>query len=462
MDSAGDDDDVLGRPKLRRIAVKKDDKESTGREEEIREEIEPVSPAGQVFIQSSFNCYIIVIFRLKTQINVEAIKTGLESTLVQHKRFSSFMKKNQNGTLIWVPAKVNICNHVLVPHIDPADNETPDFVENFAAKLATAPPMDASRPLWQVHLLNVKSEEAASSLIMRVHHSLGDGMSLMSLLLACTRKAGDPDSLPTIPRQTRSSKFSGPNNRGGLPWILRALFTLFLIIWYTVVDVLYFAASLFWIKDSETPIKGFAGVESSPKQIVHQNISLKDIKLVKDAVKGTINDVLIGITSAGILRYLERKYEEERSEDAEGKNGKGGMPSKLRIRSAILVNIRPAPGLHDIAEMMESGKKAKWGNNLGVYDSIPSHAEAGEPSGLCSRSHSCVCKEKTLSGSALYFCKRYFTAQTCRCQGSYDVDLQNGCKHYIFLLQHGGACARGGNLRSSDHRYYSHSVWASS
>lgn len=37
------------------------------------------------------------------------------------------------------------------------------------------------------------------------------------------------------------------------------------------------------------------------------------------------------------------------------------------MRSAILVNTRPVPGLHDVADMMKSGRSggARWGNNLG-------------------------------------------------------------------------------------------------
>ncbi|GLJ16991.1 hypothetical protein SUGI_0293830 [Cryptomeria japonica] len=377
MDVAGD---VLGKPRLWKIAVKKENKGCTDGEEEINE-FEPVTPAGRVFSQPALYCYIITIFKLKTQIDVETIKSGLESSLLKHKRFSSVMEKDKNGKLIWVPAEVNICDHVLVPCIDPEENESSDFYENYSARLASAPPLDSSRPQWQFHLLNVKSQDAASGIVMRVHHSLGDGVSLMSLLLACTRQHADPNLLPTIPRQTRSSRIAGAKFRG-LPLPLGILLGMLLVVWYTVVDILYFAATIIWLKDSLTPIKGYPGVESGPKKIVHQSISLEDIKLVKDAIKGTVNDVMLGITSAGITRYLERRYKEERSENADAdtkkkaeqrkKNGESVLPSKLRVRSTILVNTRPAPGLHELAEMMESGNKARWGNNLGyVILSLP-------------------------------------------------------------------------------------------
>lgn len=364
MDSGGH---LHGKPTLRRVAVKSDNK-IREQEQENWEELEPVTPAGRLFNQPSLNCYILVIFGFKTQMDVEALKAGLEATLIKHKRFSSIVKEDKRGVLKWMPVDVNIDDHVLLPFIDPADNCNRNFVQQYTAKLATAPPLHPSRPLWQIHLLRVRSEEAASSLVMRVHHSLGDGVSLMSLLLACTRKASDSQSLPTIPRHTSTR----PNNgRGGLRvlFLIMALYNLFLVIWYTTVDITLFLATIVWIKDSKTPIKGYPGVESSPKQIEYATFSLEDFKIVKTAVNGTINDVMLGMTSAGILRYLEREYEAkaEGISKSEKRNigDKQSLPSNLRVRSAILVNTRPAPGLHDLADMMKSGKEARWGNNLG-------------------------------------------------------------------------------------------------
>lgn len=342
-------------------------------EQENWEGLEPVTPAGRLFNQPSLNCYILLIVGFKTQMDVEALKAGLEATLIKHKRFSSIVKEDKHRVLKWIPVDVNLDDHVILPFIDPADNCNLDFVNKYAAKLATAPPLHPSRPLWQIHFLRVRSEEAASSLVLRVHHSLGDGVSLMSLLLACTRKASDPQSLPTIPRQAPTRSINGGSYKGVLHVrvLIMALYNLFLVIWYTIVDMMLFFATIFWIKDSDTPIKGHPGVESSPKQIEHATLSLEDFKVVKTAVNGTVNDVMLGMTSAGILRYLEREYEaraEGISKSEDSKIGvKQSFPSNLRVRSAILMNTRPAPGLHDLAYMMKSGQSggARWGNNLG-------------------------------------------------------------------------------------------------
>lgn len=78
--------------------------------------------------------------------------------------------------------------------------------------------------------------------------------------------------------------------------------------WYTAVDAVFFLATILFLKDTETPMKGGAGVGHSPKRLVHRTISLDDMKLVKNALNLTINDVVMGIAQAGFSRYLNRRY----------------------------------------------------------------------------------------------------------------------------------------------------------
>ncbi|RVX09841.1 O-acyltransferase WSD1 [Vitis vinifera] len=44
---------------------------------------------------------------------------------------------------------------------------------------------------------------------------------------------------------------------------------------------------------------------------------------------------------------------------------KNNLPENIRLRALDLVNIRPSPGIHALADMMEKGTKAKWGNCIG-------------------------------------------------------------------------------------------------
>ncbi|XP_058100426.1 wax ester synthase/diacylglycerol acyltransferase 11-like [Magnolia sinica] len=320
------------------------------------DEQQPLSPTARLFHEPHLNCYIIAIMGSGKRIDVDVVKAGLEVTLVRHPRFSSLQVADGKGRPYkWLPTKVVLENHVVIPELD-LDMEDPDqFVEDYVARL-TKSTLDMSKPLWDLHLLNLKTTEAEAVGVFRAHHSLGDGMSLMSLLFACTRKTADPESLPTIPKNRRPV-----SRRSGFVPFLADLWAVIRRLWNTVVDVLLFAATAVFLKDTETPLKGAEGVEFNRKRLVHRTLSLDDVKMVKNAMNLTVNDVLLAVTTAGLSRYLSRRYGK-----GEENGGKSNLPTNIRLRATVLVNIRAAPGIHALADMMEKEKTdAKWGNLLG-------------------------------------------------------------------------------------------------
>ncbi|XP_042504670.1 wax ester synthase/diacylglycerol acyltransferase 6-like isoform X2 [Macadamia integrifolia] len=334
------------REDLRPIVTKSIKKKIT--EDEVEDERvgegneQPLSPASRLFHEPHFNCYILAIMGCTKRVDPDIVKAGLETTLLRHPTFSSIqvVSDGKTGEMSWIRVKVDLEKHVIVPEIEQGMDSHEQFVEHYISNLSRTT-IDTSRPLWDLHILNVKTSEAESVSIFRIHHSLGDGTSLMSLLLACTRRTDDPEALPTVPTQkkrvvqTRTGGFSRP---------FLALWELFLLIWNTMVDVLMFIATLMFLKDTETPLKGPPGVEFTPKRFVHRTVSLDDIKFIKNSLNMTINDVALGITQAGLSRYLNRRYCEEKL-DKGATEKKNNLPKKIRLRAALLVNIRPSPGI---------------------------------------------------------------------------------------------------------------------
>lgn len=181
----------------------------------------------------------------------------------------------------WARTTVNVDNHVIIPDLD-AELENPkNFVEDYISHMTTQP-LDLSKPLWELHLLNVKTSEAEAVGVLRIHHSIGDGASLISLLLACTRKTRDPEALPSVPVQ----KNEGPGGRAkGVWWVFLAIWSGIMLIWNSVVDLIMFSATTLFLKDTKTPLKGDGpGNEHAPKRFVHRTLDLEDIKLVKNAM----------------------------------------------------------------------------------------------------------------------------------------------------------------------------------
>ena len=159
------------------------------------------------------------------------------------------------------------------------------LLEEYASSLSTMA-LPLSRPLWDLHLINVRTTKAEATAILRMHHSLGDGVSLMHLLLACMRKTSDPNSFPSLPQSVQSEssrqKAAGSCSRVWtrlLLWLWMAL----ALAWNTVVDVMMFVATSIFLKDTQTPITGVRGTEFHPHQFVHRTISLDDVKVIKNA-----------------------------------------------------------------------------------------------------------------------------------------------------------------------------------
>lgn len=337
-------------------------------------EDEPLSPMARLFHNSRFNVHAIAFMASKTRISPQPIKDKLVHTLLKHPRFTSLMVVDEENLadMKWVQTKVDLDQHIIIPEVDESQLESPDkFVEDYIYNLSKTS-LDISKPLWDLHIINVKTRDAESVAVLRVHHSLGDGTSLISLLLACTRQTADELKLPTIPTKKRRPTPSGYSAKEGL-WRLLGAFWLFIVMLVnTSVDVFMFTITIIFLKDTKTPISAPPDFESNKaRRIVHRIISLDDLKFVKNAMDVTINDVALGLTQAGLSKYLNRRY-------AVGGKDKGAternnnLPNGIRLRSCLVFNLRSSAGIEDLADMMENGSKGKrgWGNWFG-YALLP-------------------------------------------------------------------------------------------
>lgn len=173
------------------------------------------------------------------------------------------------GGMKWVQTEVNLDNHVIVPKLDPNNINSPDkFVDDYISNLSKTK-IKRSMPMWDIHLLNLKTSDAESVAVLRLHHSLGDGTSLMSLFLAYSRKISNPNERPTIP----VVKKVNPSSSSGTFWgnIIK--------LWNTLVDVpMFLATSLSLLNDTKTPLKGPL---RQTRRFVRRSLSLDDVKLVK-------------------------------------------------------------------------------------------------------------------------------------------------------------------------------------
>ncbi|CAN6978254.1 unnamed protein product [Brassica oleracea var. botrytis] len=325
--------------------------------------MELLSPVSRLFVSPGFYGAIVFTLGFKTRCNSSAIVEGIKNTWIKLPRFSSkvVMDDKKNGEAVWVPVNVRVEDHVFVPDIDHFDITNPDqFIEDYTSNIANTT-MDMSRPLWEFHVLNIKTSNAESLGIGKFHHSLGDGMSLMSLLYASSRKISDPNALPTT---ATTRKQVGSNDNW---WLVARFWLMIRVIFTTFIELFKSLLTLCFMRDTKTPLMGKPGDRNGPRKIIHRIVSFDDVKFVKNTMKTKVNDVLLGITQAGLSRYLRKKYGEDPVTE------KKKSLEETRLRGTIAVNLRPETkikAVEAITKRVFSHTTLTFSNVLGPNEDI--------------------------------------------------------------------------------------------
>lgn len=302
---------------------------------------QPLSPIARLFHESGANVYIIAIVGMKTIINVDVFKADLLVNMTKNNpRLSSLQVEKKNGSMRWIPTHLNVDNHVVVPDLDPNMESSHKFIEDYVSNLSKSR-IDNSKPLWDVHILNTKTSSTQGTCVFRFHHSLGDGISLVNLLLACSRKVSDPEALPTLPGNKVSSHRIRVTR-------FRSLFT---VLWNTIVSLLMMLLTALFLRDTDTPLKR-SPFENRPRRFVLRSISLGDIKMVKNAMNVTVNDVIVGVVQSGLYRYLNRRYG--------GGENNNKVPKNIRLRANIAFNLRASTQV----DASFDTRHGRWGNKV--------------------------------------------------------------------------------------------------
>lgn len=127
------------------------------------------------------------------------------------------------------------------------------------------------KPLWETHLFKYPtSPTVAGTMILKLHHSLGDGYSLMGVVLSCLHTASDPNVPLTFPSR-RQRRF----NNG----VVKSLTGIVSAVCRTASDLGW---SVFKGIDEKTPIRsGREGLQFMPMNTFTVSFSLNDIKKIK-------------------------------------------------------------------------------------------------------------------------------------------------------------------------------------
>jgi diacylglycerol O-acyltransferase len=202
--------------------------------------------------------------------------------------------------------------------------------------------MDRSKPLWELYLVP-RLRGGKSALIVKIHHSMVDGISGVDLIKILFDISPKPEPVPPKPETTEPEAPKPDLTRQFLDSLLGSMEEGMNRFMEMQAGVLYLASS---IADPETAEKlpHFAGVLPSigaPPQMLPFNSScsgerrlawseyeFQDARRIKNVLGGTVNDVVLTVLSEAVARYA--KVHEV---DIDGRVIRFMMPVSMRQKS---------------------------------------------------------------------------------------------------------------------------------
>ncbi|KAK9109140.1 hypothetical protein Sjap_017200 [Stephania japonica] len=302
----------------------------------VTEEISspPLSPMSAAFASSSIS--ILPVFKFEVPINEHSVIELLRNELVPfNDRLSSVLHTDKKSVQRWRKVDFNVKDLVVAPTFPSglSPEEYDQHLHEYLSKIGTEVfPKD--RPLWEVHIIKYPTTIGGGAVVFKLSHAIGDGYSLISLLMKGFQRADDPSLPLTFPNVSLRPKAVRTNGCG---------FTL--KCFNTISDVGVMMLRGRCLKDHKTAVRsGKPQLHLEPIVVSTINLPLEDIRQVKAKVQGSVNDVITGVIHYAIHLYMFKKKEDL-----------GGD----RMTSMAMLNMRSLRSFDNINEMMKAGI---WGN----------------------------------------------------------------------------------------------------
>ncbi len=261
---------------------------------------------------------IVGVWLLRPRLSWRALCQRIEQQLLCYPRFRQKVVEDALGAQ-WVDDdRFDVGRHVVRERLARGRGESErEALQRRCGELAMTR-LDPQRPLWQFHL--IEQHDGGSAVIVRVHHCIGDGIALTSVLMSLTDGGGAPQRRPA------------GKTAGGDSWLAsvraKPLRELADIGRRAATDL---ATLALMADDSPTALKG--------KPIGRKHVAwaepvpLDVVKSVGKALRASVNDVLLACAAGAIGAYLRDI---------------GQNPAGKSIRAMVPVNLRPLDEAHQL------------------------------------------------------------------------------------------------------------------
>lgn len=288
---------------------------------------------------------IVGVWLIEPQLGLDDLRRRVAERLLRYDRFRQRVVEDAMGASWVEDGEVDLSAHVVAETLQPAPGQSPTEALQARVGELAATPLDRARPLWELRLVEAL-EPGCSAIIIRVHHCIGDGIALISVMLSITDDGQPPPERVRPPEgQAEGDAFAdlllkpmtdltikaiglyGDGVVKSVEWMSNPVQPLAggLDVARAGMQVVQDAAALALMPDdSPTRLKGKA---TPGKRVAWgQPLPLDEVKAVAQAFGASINDVLLTSVAGAIGSYLRAH---------------GDDPSGQEIRAMVPVNLRP-------------------------------------------------------------------------------------------------------------------------
>ena len=133
---------------------------------------------------------IVGVWLLAPAVPAAAVRVRIADKLLKYERFRQRVVHDALGAAWTEDPCLDLDHHVTreTLHLEPGQTER-QALQALCARLASEP-LDSKRPLWQFHVID--HYEGGSAIIARIHHCIGDGIALISVMQSITDGGSDP------------------------------------------------------------------------------------------------------------------------------------------------------------------------------------------------------------------------------------------------------------------------------
>ncbi len=138
---------------------------------------------------------IVGVWLLKPAVPYRALCERVEDKLLKYARFRQKVVQDPMGATWVADDALDVQRHVQHEKLKRRRGQGERAALQARVGELANTPLDPAHPLWQFHLID--GYEGGSALIARVHHCIGDGIALISVMLSITDGGSDPPARTT-------------------------------------------------------------------------------------------------------------------------------------------------------------------------------------------------------------------------------------------------------------------------